>query len=86
LGIFKRLGLENLFDEYDVPLRGVGQKHGGYAYETHHDTETTHDWSDTDPDVVINEAYADIEEYQPDSESMSANDEIKRRLRDLGYA
>jgi len=83
--MFKRLGILDRFDEFDIPLRGVAYDAGAYAYEDRTGVETTASWEREAPERVIKDAFGGIERYEKD-DGMEASEDVKARLRELGYA
>lgn len=83
--MFQRFGIGDQFDTFDIELRGVARRDGGYAYETREGVETD-DWAGGVPEDVIEATFEGVERYAAEEESVVVSPEAKERLQDLGYA
>jgi arylsulfatase len=84
--LFRRKGVESLFDELDRPLRGIALESGDYVYQTD-DGYVSTEGKVTDRKIgALNSLTEEIPERSVESDFGNVGSDVEERLKNLGYA
>jgi len=83
---FERKDIAEPFDYYNKPLKGMVTQDGSYIYQTHEDGVRVHDGRIDDPQDRLQRLTAQIPVRDVKEENPDVSEDVRSRLRELGYA
>jgi arylsulfatase len=83
---FERKAIAEQFDYYNTPLQGMVTQDGSYIYQTHDDGIRVYGGGVDNPQERLQRLKAEIPIRDVEDENPDVSEDVRSRLRELGYA